>query len=187
MEDLRSLTVIKMGPHQNFIKRKRFHLVRPVSQLKTLRQKLSASRVHQHRTSCWKPTAPSVHWPSWSSSKFLCCQNHDSRQGAHQRQNSLPGASWGERWGCTGPAHFARPPILPSCLTHPVAAAMMHPPSAALAEQQSAESWLIPKLWPISWAMVAATPMAFSEWSCMGREFRSGRQVLRPHPYPLFS
>ena len=33
-----------------------------------------------------------------------------------------------------------------SRLTHPVAAAMMHPPSAALAEQQSAESWLMPKL-----------------------------------------
>lgn len=36
--------------------------------------------------------------------------------------------------------------IAAGVLAFPVAAAMMHPPSAALAEQQSAESWLMPKL-----------------------------------------
>lgn len=49
---------------------------------------------------------------------------------------------------------------------YPVAAAMMQPPSSALAWQQSFTSWLMPKLWPISCAMVAATPTADSEWSC---------------------
>ncbi|TNN30744.1 hypothetical protein EYF80_059105 [Liparis tanakae] len=57
--------------------------------------------------------------------------------------------------------HF--PP--PELRTYPVAAAMMQPPSSALARQQPAASWLMPKLWPISWAMVAATPTADSEWS----------------------
>jgi len=50
--------------------------------------------------------------------------------------------------------------------TYPVAAAMMQPPSSASALQQPAASWLMPKLWPISCAMVAATPTADSEWSC---------------------
>lgn len=49
---------------------------------------------------------------------------------------------------------------------YPVAAAMMQPPSSALAWQQPVLSWVIPKLWPISCAMVAATPTADSEWSC---------------------
>lgn len=26
-------------------------------------------------------------------------------------------------------------------------------------------SWVMPKLWPISWAMVDATPMGFLRWS----------------------
>lgn len=56
------------------------------------------------------------------------------------------------------------------CLSHPVAAAMMQPPSSALAWQQSVLSWLMPKLWPISCAMVAATPTADSEWSYSGEE-----------------
>lgn len=50
---------------------------------------------------------------------------------------------------------------------------MMQPPSAAGVVQQPAESWFMPKLCPISWAMVAATPMALSEWSCA----RSKRHV----------
>lgn len=49
---------------------------------------------------------------------------------------------------------------------YPVAAAMMQPPSSPLAGQQPSVSWVIPKLCPISWAMVAATPTADSEWSC---------------------
>lgn len=57
--------------------------------------------------------------------------------------------------------------------THPVAEAMMQPPSSARVVQQPDESWFMPKLWPISWAIVAATPMALSEWSCA----RSKRQV----------
>lgn len=52
-----------------------------------------------------------------------------------------------------------------SCVSYPVAAAMMQPPSSALAWQQPVLSWLMPKLWPISCAMVAATPTADSEWS----------------------
>lgn len=73
----------------------------------------------------------------------------------------------------------------PSCLTHPVAAAMMHPPSASLAGQQLAESWLMPKLWPISWAMVAATPMEFSEWSCTGRDSGQEDCCSQPPTLPL--
>lgn len=44
--------------------------------------------------------------------------------------------------------------------SHPVAAAMIQPPSSAWARQQPWLSWLIPKLCPISWAMVAAIPTA---------------------------
>lgn len=51
--------------------------------------------------------------------------------------------------------------------THPVAAAMTQPPCSALASmQQPSWSWLMPTLWPISWAMVAAAPIGTSEWSC---------------------
>lgn len=50
-------------------------------------------------------------------------------------------------------------------VSYPVAAAMIQPPSSALAWQQPVLSWLMPKLWPISCAMVAATPTADSEWS----------------------
>lgn len=50
---------------------------------------------------------------------------------------------------------------------HPVAAAITQPPCSAVAStQQPSWSWLMPKLWPISWAMVAAAPMDNSEWSC---------------------
>lgn len=60
---------------------------------------------------------------------------------------------------------------------HPVAAAITQPPCSAVAStQQPSWSWLIPKLWPISWAMVAAAPMDSSEWSC-------GRIRERPHLY----
>ena len=50
-------------------------------------------------------------------------------------------------------------------VAHPVAAAMMQPPSSGRAWQHPAPSWLIPKLCPISWAMVAATPTADLAWS----------------------
>lgn len=53
---------------------------------------------------------------------------------------------------------------------YPVAAAIMQPPSSPLAWQQPALSWVIPKLCPISCAMVAATPTADSEWSWWTRE-----------------
>lgn len=74
--------------------------------------------------------------------------------------------------GCCNRA-FCVPPWAHARWTHPVAEAMMQPPSAAGVLQQPAESWFMPKLCPISWAMVAATPMALSEWSCA----RSKRQV----------
>ena len=114
------------------------------------------------------------------SARNLCCFQHlfswsssPSLFKAHVR--SITEAPWARSntWSALASRALPSSPSSASRLTHPVAAAMMHPPSAALAEQQSAESWLMPKLWPISWAMVAATPMAFSEWSCSGREFRS--------------
>lgn len=64
---------------------------------------------------------------------------------------------------------------------HPVAAAITQPPCSAVAStQQPSWSWLIPKLWPISWAMVAAAPMDSSEWSC-GGELEGDLMWLRKH------
>lgn len=58
----------------------------------------------------------------------------------------------------------SRPP------SYPVAAAITQPPCSGVAStQQPWLSWLMPKLWPISWAMVAAAPMGCSEWSCRGK------------------
>lgn len=56
---------------------------------------------------------------------------------------------------------------------------MMQPPSSALAWQQPVISWLIPKLWPISCAMVAATPTADSEWSCSREESKVQGHILK--------
>lgn len=56
--------------------------------------------------------------------------------------------------------------IVASWISYPVAAAMIQPPSSAFAWQQPGMSWLIPKLCPISCAIVAATPTDKSEWSC---------------------
>lgn len=58
---------------------------------------------------------------------------------------------------------------IPIPATYPVAAAITQPPCSGVAStQQPWLSWLMPKLWPISWAMVAAAPMGSSEWSCQG-------------------
>lgn len=60
-------------------------------------------------------------------------------------------------------------PSIPIPATYPVAAAITQPPCSGVAStQQPWLSWLMPKLWPISWAMVAAAPMGSSEWSCQG-------------------
>lgn len=72
-----------------------------------------------------------------------------------------------------GPARQPRPriPASPHPRTtaprgYPVAAAITQPPcSTAASAQQPWGSWLRPRLWPISWAMVAAAPMENSEWS----------------------
>lgn len=72
--------------------------------------------------------------------------------------------------GCHVPAMGHPIPIsIPIPATYPVAAAITQPPCSGVAStQQPWLSWLMPKLWPISWAMVAAAPMGSSEWSCQG-------------------
>lgn len=62
--------------------------------------------------------------------------------------------------------------------SHPVAAAMMQPPSS-WARQQPWLSWLIPKLCPISWAMVAAIPTALLEWSYKERQKKQKVSPIR--------
>lgn len=138
---------------------------------------------HQHRIACWEPSAPSVHLLSWSSSHFFVVKMAFlSKVPARGVTGSLgpAGRKRGLHWPCVLCA-LPRPP--PSCLTHPVAAAMMHPPSAALAEQQSAESWLMPKLWPISWAMVGHTDGILRV--VLQRE--RGQDSYPPTPGPAFS
>lgn len=64
--------------------------------------------------------------------------------------------------------------------TYPVAAAMTQPPCSGVAStQQPMLSWLMPKLWPISWAIVAAAPMGCSEWSWIGTGDASAQQPGR--------
>ena len=87
------------------------------------------------------------------SARNLCCFQHlfswsssPSLFKAHVR--SITEAPWARSntWSALASRALPSSPSSASRLTHPVAAAMMHPPSAALAEQQSAESWLMPKL-----------------------------------------
>lgn len=60
-------------------------------------------------------------------------------------------------------------PLTPPGDRYPVASAMTQPPcSASASMQQPSGSWLRPRLWPISWAMVTAAPMGSSEWSWEG-------------------
>lgn len=57
-------------------------------------------------------------------------------------------------------------PVAPTFCAYPVAASMTQPPcSASACTQQPSGSWWRPRLWPISWATVAAVPMGSSEWS----------------------
>ncbi|KAG7259104.1 hypothetical protein CRUP_036584 [Coryphaenoides rupestris] len=79
---------------------------------------------------------------------------------------------------------------------HPVAAAMTQPPSSAVASTQQPEwSWLMPKLWPISWAMVAAAPMGSFCLHCrkdqrvvLGSPNKTQEEpVAAALPYPQFS
>lgn len=69
---------------------------------------------------------------------------------------------------------------------YPVAASMTQPPrSAAASTQQPSGSWLRPRLWPISWAMVAAAPRGSSEWSWEDAETVTAG--CGPHPLHLSS
>lgn len=105
--------------------------------------------------------------------RFPFATGHCTSNGALQDRtpSPLPSPS-----SCKQHPQPAGPHPVPTA-TYPVAAAMTQPPCSGVAStQQPVLSWLMPKLWPISWAIVAAAPMGCSEWSCIGMGHASAQQ-----------
>lgn len=97
-------------------------------------------------------------------------KNVRGRCGQAARLQTPSAACWEAR-GCV--LSLSLCPCVPvpiPATSYPVAAAITQPPCSGVAStQQPWLSWLMPKLWPISWAMVAAAPMGCSAWSCRGK------------------